>query len=219
MSRDPQDQSPTPTTGEPESGSPSRVRTINPRRRSGGPRKLIQTKGPEPASSLEDVRLAVGTIGGTHGIHGELKLKLLTDQPDHLKTISQVYLGNSDEPVKLLNVRFQGDAALITLEGVNSPEEGKKLGGLTVRIAGSDARPLEPGEYFLFQLIGLHAVTEEGENVGEVSDLMETGANDVLVIQPATGGEDILIPNHPEYVTSIEPEAGRIVVRIPRYAN
>jgi 16S rRNA processing protein RimM len=206
-------------TGEPRAGSPSRVRSTNPRRRTGGPRRLSQTRGPEPSTSLDDVRLAIGTIGGTHGVRGELKLKLLTDRPEHLTTIRRVYLGSSDEPIQVNGLRFHGDDALISLAGVDNPEEGKKLGGLTVRIAGSDAKPLEEGEYFLFQLIGLRAETEDGTEVGEVTDLLETGAHDVLVIQPTQGGEDILIPNHPEYVVATEPEAGRIIVRVPVYRD
>lgn len=208
-----------PTAGASESGTSGRARSTNPRRRTGGPRKLIQTRGPEPATPVADVRLAVGTIGGTHGVLGELKMHFLTDQPKHLTTIKQVYLGTSDEPTPLLGIRFHGDGALIKLRGVDTPEDGKKLGGLVVRIDGRDAKPLEADEYFLFQLIGLRAETEDGSLVGEVIDLMETGAHDVLVIKPVAGGDDLLIPNHPEYVSSTEPYSGRIIVRLPQYSN
>jgi 16S rRNA processing protein RimM len=178
---------------------------------------LIQTRGPEPATPVTEVKLAVGTIGSTHGVQGELKMHLLTDQPEHLKTIRHVYLGTSDEPTQLEGLRFHGDGVLIKLAGIDNPEDGKKLGGLAVRIDGRDAKPLEPDEFFLFQLIGLRAETEDGTEVGEVIDLMETGAHDVLVIKPTRGGDDLLIPNHPEYVTATEPENGRIVVRLPIY--
>jgi 16S rRNA processing protein RimM len=169
--------------------------------------------------SLSDVRLTIGTIGGTHGVEGELKLRLLTDQPDHLPTLTRVFLGSSDRPTRLQRVRFHGDMALIKLEGVDTPEQGKALGGLQVRIAGEDARPLEPGEYFLFQLIGLQAVDENGAVVGAVTDLIETGANDVLVITPPGGdrSSQVLVPNHPEFVTRIAPEEGVIDIRLPRY--
>lgn len=204
--------------GAPDAGAPSRSRQVNPRRR-GAPRKLSQTRGPDPATPIADVRLVVGTIGGPHGVRGELKLHLLTDHPEHLATIRTVYLGNSDSPVTLENIRFTNDGALIKLAGTDTPEDGRKLGGLAVRIAGADAKPLEPGEYFLFQLIGLTVVDESGKTIGEVTDLMETGAHDVLVIQPAAGGDDILVPNHPEYVVATDPEAGRMTVRLPIYQN
>ena len=206
------------TTGE-DTASPVRSasKPVNRRRKPAAPRQLGATRGPDPQTPLQDVKLAVGTIGGVHGIHGEMKLHLLTDHPEHLTTIRQVFLGNSDEPVKLLGVRFHGGGALIRLQGIDTPEAAQPLGGLTVRILATDAKPLEPGEYFLFQLIGLAAHDESGTEIGTVTDLIETGSHDVLVIQPVQGGDDILVPNHPEYVIEISPERGRIDLRLPVY--
>lgn len=181
-----------------------------------GGRALIDTAGPVPGSPVDEVRLTVGVIGGTHGVRGELKLKLLTDHPEHLTTVKQVFLGESDEPTRLLGVRFHGEGALIRLDGVTSPEAGKRFGGLKVRIAGADARPLEEGEYFLFQLIGLSAVTSDGAALGTVTDMIETGAHDVLVITPKAGA-DILVPNHPRFVLDIDPRHNRIVIDPPVY--
>ena len=214
----------TPADGDTSSAGVSRARARTSKPKAGatrqrkGPRSLIETAGPSPDDSLASIKLTVGVIGGTHGVHGELKLKLLTDHPEHLPTIRTVYLGESDEPTKVTGFRFHGDQGLITLEGVDNPEDGKRLGGLKVRILGSDAAPLEEGEYFLFQLIGLRAETESGESVGVVTDLLETGAHDVLVIRPESGDE-ILVPNHPEYVRNILPDEGRIVIVPPVYLN
>lgn len=220
------------STGTDPAGASAGATSRSPRRRAGpkkslrqrtgvGSRALIDTSGPSPTASLSEIRLTIGTIGGTHGIDGELKLRLLTDQPDHLPTISQVFLGDSDAPTWLEHVRFHGDLALIKLEGIDSPEHGKALGGLPVRIAGEDARPLEANEYFLFQLIGLRAVEEDGSDVGLVTDLIETGAHDVLVITPPGGdrASQILVPNHPEFVKRIAPEEGVVDVRLPQYPD
>lgn len=149
-----------------------------------------------------------------------MKLRILTDDPDHLSTITTVYLGERDTPVTLEKIRFTNEGALIKLEGTDTPEDAALLSGLPVKIAGSDARPLEEGEYFLFQLIGLIALLEDGTRVGTVTDLIETGANDVLVIgERPESSEDMLVPNHPEFVLEINPQEGRIVVRPPVYAN
>jgi 16S rRNA processing protein RimM len=181
---------------------------------------LIETAGPEPATPLADVRLTVGRIGGTHGVRGELKMRNLTDDPEHLKRVERVYLGNADTPIALKGVRFTKDGALITLEGVTTPEAGARLSGLPVKIAGTDARPLEEGEYFLFQLIGLEVLTEDGTPAGTVTDLMETGAHDVLVIgERPDAADDLLVPNHPEFVLEISPEKGTIIIRPPVYGN
>jgi 16S rRNA processing protein RimM len=171
-------------------------------------------------ASLEQVRLTVGTIAGTHGVRGELKMRVLTDDPEHLTTVTRVFVGDNPQPVSLKRVRFNNGTALITLEGITTPEAGAELYGLPVRIAGSDARPLAEGEFFLFQLVGLRAETEDGAPLGTVVDLIETGAYDVLVIgeRPDTA-EQLLVPNHPDFVPVIEPGQGRIVVRPPVYEN
>ena len=167
---------------------------------------------------MADVRLTVGRIGGSHGVRGEVRMRLLTDDPDHLASVKKVYLGERDTPIRLENIRFTNDGALIKLAGTDSPEDAAKLSGLAVKIAGSDARPLAEGEYFLFQLIGLKAESEEGEPLGTVVDLIETGAHDVLVIGERPGtAEQLLVPNHPEFVLEMLPEESRIVIRPPVY--
>lgn len=199
---------------------PRARRTQAPKRsRASKSRPLIETRGPKPDSTLSDVRLTIGRIAGTHGVTGELKLKLITDTPEHLRTIEEVYLGDATEPTRLLGIRMQHDQALIRLDGVTTPEAGKRLGGLNVRIAGTDARPLEDDEYFIFQLIGLRAIQPDGTPVGTITDIMETGTHDVLVIRPTAGGDDLLVPNHPEFVKDIAPEEGRIVLIPPVYPS
>ena len=183
-------------------------------------RHLIETAGPEPATPLGDVRLTVGTIAGTHGVRGEVKMRVLTDDPEHLATIRRVYLGDAETQTELKRVRFNKGTALLTLEGITTPEAGAALYGLPVRIAGSDARPLAEGEYFLFQLIGLRAETEDGTPLGVVTDLIETGAHDVLVIgERPDATEPLLVPNHPDFVPEILPQEGRVVVRPPVYES
>lgn len=179
---------------------------------------LLETKGPEPTTPVEMVRLTVGRLGGTHGIHGEMRMHLLTDDPDHLKTIKTVYLGDRDTPITVENIRFPDKGALVKLVGTDTPEAAAKLSGLNVKIAGSDARPLEPGEYFLFQLIGLKVSDEDGEPLGVVTDLIETGAHDVLVIgERPDSPDDLMVPNHPEFVLEMDPAAGTMIVRPPLY--
>ena len=185
------------------------------------PRSLAETRGPDPNTPLADVWLTIGRIAGTHGVNGDLKMRLLTDHPDHVLTLKQVYLGESREPVTMREARLQPPIAIIRLEGVNTPEDGKALGGLPVRIPATDAKPLEEGEYFLFQLVGLQAVNGEGVHLGAVTDLMETGAHDVFVITPEGAGanDHLLVPNHPQYVLRIAPEEGLIVIEPPVYGN
>ena len=182
------------------------------------PPTLRETKGPDPTTPVDQVRLTVGRLGGSHGVHGELRMHILTDAPDHLKTLKTVFLGDRDTPITLESIRFTDKGALVKLEGIGTPEAAAKLSGLNVKIAGADARPLAEGEYFLFQLIGLKVNDEEGNLIGVVTDLIETGAHDVLVIgERPDSPEDLLVPNHPEFVLEMDAANGTMVVRPPLY--
>jgi 16S rRNA processing protein RimM len=175
-------------------------------------RPLAQTPGPDPETPLDDVRLTVGTIAGTHGVAGEVTMRLTTDDPDHLRRIKQVFVGDEAQPRRLIGLRFHAGMALLRLGGVRTREEGRLLLGQPVRIAGTDARPLEPGEFYYYQAIGLEALDEAGHRIGTVTDILETGANDVFVITPDEGA-DILLPNIPEVILDLNPAERRMVVR------
>jgi 16S rRNA processing protein RimM len=183
------------------------------------PKRLVETAGPDPSTPLSDVRLGVGTIVGSHGTDGEVKVLLTTDDPEHFLSIRRVFVG--DEPLarRVLGARLHDRYALMRLKGITTPEAASALRGVSVRIAGSDARPLAPGEFYLYQLIGLTAFDEAGETLGTVTDIMETGANDVFIVSPPDGGSDLLIPNHPDVVLEIDPVVGRLTVRPLVYAS
>ncbi len=195
------------------------------RRRRATPKRLIDTQGPEPHARLEEVRLTVGVISTSHGVQGEIRMVLQTDAPERLLEIEQVYLDDSETPTALQGIRFHGDGALIFLDGVDTPEQAKALRGTRVRIDGRDARPLEEGEHFLYQLIGLRALTPEGAELGQVVDMIETGAHDVLVIAPESSrtsrspADEVLIPHHRNYVQKVDPDAGTIIISKPVYSD
>ena len=188
----------------------ARRRAAKPQR---APLRLADTAGPDPAVPPERVRLTVGTILAPHGVRGEFKVRLQTDDPEHLLTVKRLYLGDETTPRTVLGARLHAGNALIRLQGISSPESVERFRGTPLRIRGVDARPLAANEYFLYQVIGLEAYDESGNRLGQVGDLIETGANDVLVITPEDGGADILLPSHPDVIIAMDPAAGRIVVR------
>ena len=157
--------------------------------------------------------MTIGTILAPHGVRGEFKVRLQTDDPAHLLTIKRLYLGEETMPRTVLGVRLHDGNALIRLQGISTPETVERFRGTPLQIRGTDARPLAENEYFLYQIIGLDVFDESGNRLGQVADLMETGANHVLVVTPDDGGSDILLPSHPDVIISMEPAAGRIVVR------
>jgi 16S rRNA processing protein RimM len=178
---------------------------------------LVETTGPDPGTPPSETRLAIGVVVGTHGLRGELKLRLSTDDPERISQVKWLYIGDEEFSRRLQSVRFHGGLALLKIKGVNTPEQANALRGEKVRVSGEDVRPLEEGEFFYYQLVGLTAFSEEGTELGTLVDIIETGTNDVLVIKQSNG-EELLVPNHPDFVPAIEPEEGRIVVRPPVYA-
>lgn len=180
---------------------------------------LISTPGPDPAADPAKIRLAIGTIIGAHGLQGELKVRLATDDPDYLSRLKWIYLGDEERPRRLVGFRLHGGFGLMTLKGITTPEQAVAFRGEVLRIAGSDAKPLGPGEYFLYQVIGLTVVTEEGDTIGTVSDLIETGANDVFVVTPTDTRPAQLFPNLPDVVLAIDPAQGTMTVRPLEYLD
>jgi 16S rRNA processing protein RimM len=177
------------------------------------PPRLSDTAGPDPGAPLERVRLTIGTILAPHGVRGEFKVRLQTDDPAHLLTIKRLYLGDETTARTVLGARLHAGNALMRLQGISTPGTVERLRGMPLRIRGTDARPLAADEYFLYQVMGLAVFDESGNRIGQVTDLIETGANDVLVIAPDDGGADILLPSHPDVILAMDPAAGRIVVR------
>ena len=218
-----QPQPPLPKGGRREAGSASGGGTKTARRPAGktagrgAPPRLADTAGPDPNVPPERARLTVGTILGPHGLGGEFKVRLQTDDPEHLLTLKRIYLGDEATPRTVLGTRLHAGNALMRVQGISSPDTVERLRGTPLRIRGTDARPLAATEYFLYQMVGLEAFDEDGARLGRVTDVMETGANDVLVIQPEDGGTDVLLPSHPDVVLEMDLAAGRIVVRRPRF--
>ena len=209
---------PNPKSGGPTRGT-GRARPAAPaRRRPPGPPPLVETPGPEPGTPLDAAKLAIGVIERPHGVHGEIRVRLTTDSPEYFAKAKRLFLGDEESQRRVLGIRFHQDNALIRLEGINTPEQVRALGGTPIRTFASEVKPLAEGEYFYFQLIGLNVVNEEGELLGTLTDILETGANDVYVVSSPESKETILLPNISSVILNIDLETQTITVRPPVYA-
>ena len=147
-----------------------------------------------------------------HGVRGELRMRILTDYPDRLSTLEVLYFGPAYLPCRLVGARRHRAALLIRLEGVTDRTAADRYRGMLVYVAIADAVPLQDGEYYLFQLRGLRVVTEDGRELGTLEDVLETGANDVYVVN-GPGGE-VLLPAIPDVVREVDVPGGRMVVHL-----
>lgn len=173
-----------------------------------------------PVSSPRDQPrfLVVGEILKPHGVRGELRMRVLTDNPDHLPQLDSIHLGDSADDADLrefaLNrVRFNKAYALLSLEGCRNRNDADLLRGKTVLIGRDQAAPLEDGEYYLYQLIGLKVIADQTD-IGRVKEVLQTGANDVYIVDSEAYG-DLLIPAHDETILSIDFDAETINMALP----
>jgi len=166
------------------------------------------------SSQVPNELLLIGEIVAPFGVRGQVKVRSYTDRVEHLqRRIRFVYLSPEWQQVPLKNVVGHKPGLLImTLSGVTKREQAEELRGTEVAIREQEAAPLEEDEYFLHQLYGLTVVNEAGETLGRVREVMETGANDVLVVQ-REGQSDALIPMIRDVVQELDVANSRIVIR------
>ncbi len=170
------------------------------------------------AKRLQPKYLQLGDILRPHGIGGELRVRVLTDYPERIPKLKNVYLGGTPtdpkpKPYTITRVRFDRQYALITLDGVDGRDAADMLRGLALMVAIEDAVPLEEGEVYLFQLIGMRVVLEDGKDLGEIIDIAETGGNDNYIVKSADLG-DFAIPAIPQVVLKIDTEKQHIIIRV-----
>ena len=172
-----------------------------------------QERAPEPRF------LAVGHIVGAHGLHGELKVELLTDDPHRFSRLEQVFLGRQRaEPAarSLEGYRLHKGRALLKIEGCEDRATAQALRGYVVQVPFAEAIPLDEGAYFEHQILGLEVWTSTGELLGEITEIIYTGANEVYVTRSSEpGGREILVPAIADVVLEVDLEAGRLVVELP----
>lgn len=167
------------------------------------------------ATPAPDQLLLIGTIVAPFGVRGQLKLRAVTDRPDHLRRhIHTVYVGPRYQPYRLRSVAEHKPGLLIvSLDGVTSRDEAEDLRQSEVWIDQAVAAPLQEDEYYLHDLYNLRVETIDGTVIGHVREVLETGANEVLVVS-RSGQSDALIPMVREFVETLDIPAGRVVVRI-----
>lgn len=141
-------------------------------------------------------------------------MEIMTDFPERLKPGVQLYIGPQRRPVQLRSRRPHPRGALVAFEGIDNREQSGELRNQFVLVRADDRPPLPEGEYYHHQLIGLQVVDEQGSIVGELMEILQTGANDVYVVRLPAGGE-LLIPAIDSVILSVDLERTEIRVQLP----
>jgi 16S rRNA processing protein RimM len=153
----------------------------------------------------------VGRVLRAWGIRGDLKIAPFTDQPEDFKQYRSVVVGPQRQPYAVQSFRpYQGNW-LLHLVGVESRDEAELLHGQEILIEAAQ-RPRQEGEFFAREVIGLKVQTVTGEELGEVVEILVTGANDVYVVKGPRG--EILLPARVEVIKGVDVEAGTMTVEL-----
>ena len=129
--------------------------------------------------------LRVGVISSTHGVKGEVKVFPTTDDPARFKALKTVLLdtGKEHKALEITGVKFFKNKVILKFKGFDNISDIEKYKGMDLLIPREDAVPLEENENFIADLIDMTVVTDRGETLGTLVDVLETGANDVYVIE------------------------------------
>ena len=160
-------------------------------------------------------RFRVGVIAGTHGLRGEVKVFPTTDEPARFLDLEKVILdtGREERTLTIRSVKFFKKFVILGFKGMDRIEDVEKLKGADLLINREDAIPLEEGEYFIPDLLGLRVVTDDGRELGVIKDVIETGANNVYDVQNEDGAR-ILIPAIPQCILDVRLEEGDMTVHL-----
>lgn len=157
----------------------------------------------------------VGVIANTHGIRGEVKVYPTTDDVVRFKDLKKVILDTGKEKIDLeiQNVKFFKNMAILKFKGIDNINDIEKYKGKDLLINREDAVELEEDEFYLADVLDAKVVTEDGEEFGVIADILETGANDVFVVETKEGKE-ILFPVTKECILDIDTEEKIVTVHI-----
>ncbi len=159
--------------------------------------------------------LQVGVIANTHGLRGEVKVFPTTEDPARYEDLEEVIAdtGKQQDTLAIAAVRFFKNMVIVKFKGIDDINDVLRYKGAKLYVTREHAIPLEQDEYFIPDLVGMRVETEEGEVLGLIRDVLQTGSNDVYIVRPEHGTE-LLIPAIRDCVKEIDVAARRMTVRL-----
>ena len=159
--------------------------------------------------------LEVGKIVNTSGLKGLLMVSPLTDDITRFEDLETIYIQKAKELIefKIQDVKYNKNMVLLKLEGIDDITEAEKYKNCYIKINREDAVELEEDSYFIVDIIGSEVFTEEGEDLGKVVDVLQTGSNDVYTVK-TLDGKEILLPAIEDVIKNVDIENKKIVIHL-----
>ena len=159
--------------------------------------------------------LQVGVISSTHGVRGEVKVFPTTDDVKRFKKLKKVILDTGKEqlPLEIEGVKFSKQFVILKFRGIDNINDIEKYKGKRLLVDREHAVKLKKDEYFIADMIGMDVFTEDGELFGALKDVMETGANDVYIIE-MSDGKEVLVPAIKQCILDVDIENRKMVIHL-----
>lgn len=159
--------------------------------------------------------LQVGVVSSTHGIRGEVKVYPTTDDAARFKKLKEVFAEtrHGNVPLVIEQVKFFKNMVILKFKGIDNINDVEKYKGCPLLVTRDNAVKLAPGEYFLCDLVGLLVFTDTGEELGTLTEIIRTGANDVYVVK-TKNEKEVLIPNTKECIIEVSLEKNTMTVHL-----
>lgn len=159
--------------------------------------------------------LELGQIVNVKGLKGEIKVNPFTENINRFETLNKILIKQKNEikEYEIEKVSYHKNQVILKLKGIDTIEAAETLRNYYILINRKDLEPLEPGKYYIADLIGLEVYTEDGIVLGKVDDIYNTGSNDIYVVKDELGKQKLL-PGIPDVIKKVDLENSKIIVNL-----
>ncbi len=164
---------------------------------------------------FSDGYVSAGTITSTHGIRGEVKVYPTVDDPDRFSSFGKVLLSNGKTEVEaeIEKVKYFKNLVIVKFRGIDDINDVMKYRRWNILVTREDAADLQEGQYFEVDIIGLKVVTDDDREIGKITEILHTGANDVYTVK-GESGKEILIPAIQQCILDVDLKNGVMKVHL-----
>jgi len=155
----------------------------------------------------------IGRVVKPHGVRGEVKVVPLSDVPERFKRLKKVWIEEAEKGLTLFRVRSsrtQNEMVILSLEGINTPEEAAELSGQELLVPKEESPELPEGVFYWHDLLGMEVATTDGRMLGRVTDIFQTGSNDVYVVQD--GDKELLVPAIADVIRTVSVAEKKMII-------
>lgn len=162
-----------------------------------------------------DNMIVIGKIGAPQGVRGEVRVTPLTDFPERFRELKTALLDDGTS-LPIESVRYHQQFVLLKFRGMDNRNDIEHLRGKLIKVERKDLVQLPAGHYYIFDIVGLEVYTEEEEYLGKVTDVLETGSNDVYIVEQKDK-QPLLIPALKSVVLQIDIPSRKMIVKLQEW--